>query len=263
VRNVYYHEGEYDEIDSEIAIHLYYRLIRARFPDWKTARGMFSYGRSHWDAQREESVTFSADQRIEWGFESSLSHSDPFSDEYWTKGIDYLLSYQSNRDLRDLIGGKLDELLDEIEERINFIKADGRNLDWNHVLCDRSILTGWFCFNIENGRPITDLNAVLNIYMVINRHGEELLDIGDPKTRNEKFFEYLNAHAFDCDVLSAERFAKYRRLAKSVRSETAAKAISSYLDAEKELRDLSAALKTCAFDLDGWIQLQIDIARGK
>lgn len=263
IRNSYYHSGEYDELDSEIAIQLFHKFIRAKFPDWKTARGILSLGASYWDEDQQESITCPGHERIQWGFEHQLERSDPFSDEYWEKGIGHLLTHKPPKPLASLISEKLTKLLDEIERSLDFIQRDGKDLDWNHVLADYSVITGWFCYNIENNKPITNLNAVLNIYMVISRHEEELLDITDADDRNDKFFEYLNAHDYDPEVLPKDRIAQYRNTARKLRRGREAKAVSTYLKTESELREISKAIQACARDLDGWIQHQFDLARGK
>ena len=197
------------------------------------------------------------------GFEERVANADPFSDEYWAEGIDYLLSYQSIGSLQHLIREKLLSVLDELEHDLDFIKRDGGDLDWNEVLVRYGVLTGWFGHNLENSKPICDLNAVLNIYLVINQREEELLDIVDPRERNDRFFKYLHAHEYDRSALPHERIHKYKSMAENLATETRGRAVSQYLNAQADLREIATAVQRCTADLDGWIQLQIDIARGK
>jgi len=52
-------------------------------------------------------------------------------------------------------------------------------------------------------------------------------------------------------------------LARKLRREKEAKAISTYLEAENDLREIIRAIKNCASDLEEFMQNQLDIARGK
>lgn len=38
IRNAFYHEGDYDDLDGEIAVRLLYEFVRTFFPKWRTAR---------------------------------------------------------------------------------------------------------------------------------------------------------------------------------------------------------------------------------
>lgn len=165
--------------------------------------------------------------------------------------------------LARLISDKLAKLIENLDRNLGFIEREGKDLDWNNVLANYSVLTDWFLYNLEHKKPITNLNAVLNIYMVINRHEEELLDIPDKKSRHNKFFEYLNSHDYVPDILPYDRIQNYRQIARKLRREKEARAITTYFEVENDLREISRAIDTCACDLDGFIQEQIQFARGK
>jgi len=179
VRNSYYHTGKYDELDSEIAIQLFYKLIRLKFPVWKTAEHLMLIS---------QSGTHPESDLMNWGFEKNLKTKEPFSDEYWRKGINHLLSYKSSIPIAILVASKLSKILDDVEYNLKFIERNGKDLNWNNVFLRYSVLTSWFLHNLEIDKPIKNMNTILNIYIVLNKHNEELIDISDLKNRDKKIF---------------------------------------------------------------------------
>ena len=178
-------------------------------------------------------------------------------------GIDYFLTYKSPKPLAILISEKLEKLLDDMERNLGFVLSDGKNLDWNDVLSGYGAITEWFGHNLCHNKPITNIKTVLNIHMVINRYEEELYDIVDAKERNNRFFELLNSHDYKPDILPDDKIKQYRVLAQKLKREKEGRAISTFLAVESDVREIAQTVERCACDLDGWIQLQIDIALGK
>lgn len=251
VRNAYYHDGGYDELDSEIAILLFYRIIREHFPSWKTGLPFYSLGSGYYDAESKRSITTPGYGPIIFGFEDQLTQKDPFGDEYWEKGIAFLLTYVGSKSLAELMADKIHRMVDKAEHYISTLSVED-GFDWNHVLARHEIITTMFVDNLVKGRKITDLNAVLNIYSVIVRSEEELLDIEDRNIRETRFIELLNAHKFTTKIPSDNEFVKNRTRAESLAGESEATAVKAYLEIEESLQDIIDAAEYCLLDLEAY-----------
>jgi hypothetical protein len=249
VRNAYYHEGGYDELDSEIAILLFYRFIRVRFPKWKTAMSFHTLSSSYYDQDAKRSVTTAGFESVIFGFESQLTKKDPFGDEFWQKGISYLLTYQGSKSLAGLMSEKAHRLVDKLDHYISTLEAED-GFDWNNVLTRYEIFTSVFLNNLLKGKKLTNLTSVLNIYCVINRHENELLDIDDKTAREKKFFEFLHAHKFNPAILPHAEIAQFRAKANIIAKGPEAVAIEAYLGMEDTLQEIAMAAETCLQDLE-------------
>lgn len=249
VRNAYYHEGGYDDLDSEIAILLFYRFIRERFPSWKTAMPFHTLNSSYHDSATGKSVISPGFEPVLFGFESELTQKDPFGDEFWQKGIAYLLTYRGTKSLTALMAEKVHRLVDKLDHYISTLESE-EGFDWNHLLTRYEILTTLFLNNLLQGKKLTDLTAVLNIYCVINRHEDELLDIADAASRENKFFEFLHAHKFDPAILPHQEITRVRTRADTMAKEPEAAAVKVYLEIEETLHEVTLAAETCLRDLE-------------
>ena len=265
VRNNFYHEGGYDDLDGEIAIRLLYTFVKTHFPKWRTARPMLLIS-------AELPVDFTTAQDDASGSAPLLTTTDGSlvpsnvlrSEDHWQQMLDDVFKYRGVDETTELIRAKIVTIIDKIEQSIEFIRHGGEGIDFNHVLLHRfSMLTPVFENEIIGGRRMLDAIVALNIYLAILPDEDRLFDIEDPAARAIEYHSILDRHTFRPHLISPQRLTEYRQNAAEVVHEKEAQAIHKFLAIERELVDVSRAVHELASDLDGYIQLECDHARGK
>ena len=269
IRNEAYHEGGFNALDGELAIRMFYALIKKRFPEWRTARGLLFISPNApvriEDASTDHSGNAPLVTRGE-GLEGDIlsQSSELQSATYWEQAIEDVLKYTGPADTKQLIHDRIIAYLDDLERSMDFIEHDSEGINLFDVISDRmTILTPAFSDAVIDGESTKSYNYALNVYAAVLPEEERLLDIVDPRERATACHKLFSQHAFHREFMPKERVRKYRRQAGRVLEMNDADGIQLYLALEADLSAKREAVKELASDLDGHIGHLIDLARGK
>jgi hypothetical protein len=270
VRNRVFHEGwPEDSSDLLLGITLLYRFVRRYFPIWRSGAWLM--------LPRESAIPIAAakDDRsgrapLLFGFEDLKSQGEwrdvtrGFqSESHWSSVLEYCLTFDDSRDVRPLIKQRIINLLDQIEERIDYL-TESDCTDFNAVLAQRfSIMSPVFEEHEFRGEVMRDPATALNIYLAVLDSEEQLLDIVDESERAAEFHKILDAHKFRPDVISSLQLDQYRQRAERVTTQSEPVGISQFLETEEQLEAVARAASECAGDLDAYEQWMLDYSRGK
>ena len=267
IRNEFYHEGTYDALDAELSIRLLYLFIDAHFPKWKSASMLTQLSPEDPTPIDEATKDKTGLSPLMLGCDGEsddvFSHSRLIkSEDYWKQAIAKVLTYRPSQSICELIQEKATSFLETIQGRIDFI-LENHDIDLCDVLIHRfAIFTDAFVDALIAGKSMT-IQAAVNIYLAVAKDHERLLDIEDQTERTDEYHKVLNAHSFVADPIPQQMIDGFRERVDALGSSSEAEGIALFLQIEKELRIPSKALEELAFDLDGYIQQQIDIMRGK
>jgi hypothetical protein len=268
VRNSFYHQGSYDELDAELAIRLLYRFVEARFPVWKGSGSVIQISPHDSipieDAMDDASgfcpLVLSANGKARRGFDAC---DDVQSEAYWKKAMKAILTYRPQDDICQLIFRKLNEFLEDIASRKHFIN-ENKDLDFREVLVRRfGVHTPWFSHDLLDSSKSIHARGALNIYLALLKEEETLLDIADPAERATAFHKRLKEHKFVLNPISHQKLTALKVKAKKVVTMAHTEGIALFLDMERELAPIAAALREMAWDLDGYYDHVSDLLRGK
>lgn len=264
VRNKFYHEGRFDELDAELCIRLLYRFIDFHFPKWRTAT---------WGVQLTPNDPIPIEQAVEdeSGFSPLIVGCEDETDEhsslvqsedYWAKALPQILSYRPTESICYLIQRKATELLDSIQGRIDFI-SENYPINLFDVMIQRfSIFTDAFVDAWAAGKNPT-IGEAINIYLAVLPHEERLLDMVDPQERTKEFHKNLGAHSIIPDPIPQPKIDAYREQVELLDQMTEPEGIELFLRMQDDLAHSSDAFRELALDLDIYIQRAIDERRGK
>lgn len=268
VRNSFYHDGDYNSLDAELAIRLMYHFVETRFPVWRGSGSIIQISPYDpipiEDAMDDASGFCPLTLNAKIGFRRGLdAANDVESEAYWKDALNDLLTYRPSDDIRQLICQKVNEYLEEIERHKQFI-ADSKGVDFRGVLVHRfGVHTPWFSKDLlDGGKNIHALGA-LNIYLAVLKDEESLLDVADPIERANAFHKRLEGHKFIRNPISRQKLTALRYKAKKILDMTHAEGIALFLKTEQELATIAAVLRELAWDLEGYYQHMSDLYRGK
>ena len=269
IRNEFYHEGGFNALDGELAVRLLYSLIKTRFPEWRTARGMIMISSNPplpiEKAATDDSGNAPLVTRGQAVIDDILEHSNDIqSPVYWQQAINDVLQYTGDSDTKQLIHDRIVAYLNDIERSMDFIEHDSEGINFYDVISDRmTILTPAFSNAVIDGKSTQSYNYALNIYAAVLPEEDRLLDIIDPHERAVACHELFSQHGFRRKFMPKERVRKYRRQATRVLGMDEASGIGLFLEMEADLSEKREAVEELASDLDGHIGHLIDLARGK
>ncbi|HET6324465.1 MAG TPA: hypothetical protein VFG04_07175 [Planctomycetaceae bacterium] len=269
VRNRVFHQGwPEDSSDLLLSITLLYRFIRRHFPIWRSS-GWLMLPRESAIPIAEAKDDHSGRAPLLFGFEDPKSEEcldfmHGFqSESHWSRVLEHCLTFDDSRDVRPLIKQRITNLLDKIEQRIDYL-TESDLTDFNSVLAQRfSIMTPVFEEYEIQGKAMRDPATALNIYLAVLDSEERLLDIADPAERAAKFHEILDAHKFRPDIISSLQLDEYRQRAQRVTTQSEPIGITQFLEIEERLEAVGRAASECALDLDAYEQWMLDCSRGK
>ncbi len=269
IRNESYHKGGFDSLDGELAVRLLYTLIKKRFPEWRTARGLIFISPNPplpiEDAATDGSGNAPLFTRPEAGGDVCFEQLDHVqSAEYWHQTISDVMRYTGDGDTKQLIHDRIIAYLDDLEGSMDLIERDSEGINFYDVISHRmTILTPAFSNAVINGKSTQSYNYALNVYAAVIPEEERLLDIVDPQERANACHELFAQHKFHRKFMPKERVRKYRRQAARVLKIGEAAGIDLFLQIEADLSIKREAVSELARDLDGYIGHLIDLARGK
>jgi hypothetical protein len=269
IRNEAYHEGGFNALDGELAVRMLYALIKKRFPEWRTARGLvFISPNAPVRIERASNDPSGNAPLLTRGeaLEGDIfsQSSDIQSAGYWEQAIADVLKYEGASDTRQLIHDRIIAYLDDLERSMDFIEHDSEGINFFDVISHRmTIFTPAFSHAVIDGKSTQSYNYALNVYAAVLPEEERLLDIVDPRDRAAACHELFTQHAFHRKFMPKERVRKYRRQAVRVLQMDDAAGIELFLKIEADLSAKRETVKELASDLDGHISHLIDLARGK
>jgi hypothetical protein len=267
IRNAFYHKGQYERTDAELVIRLLYRFIREHFPVWRTSMpliGLSPYEPIPLEAAPGDATGFCPLMLVSGEhWDDSLRQSDVVGDpDYWSKAMDRVLSYAPPDDLRLLIFKKIEEELDQIETDLESLTA--YPVDFNWVLSRRfCVFTPAFTDALGGRRELRDPVAALNIYLAMLDAEEKLLDVEDENERRIAFHKVLGQHTFVPDPIPRDRIQAVRDEANGIAESTEDEGIKMFVRIELEFSKTGHALRELARDLDGFLEEEADLRRGK
>jgi hypothetical protein len=262
IRNRAYHEGDSeDEVDLQIGITLLYRIIRHRFPEWRTSMiwqefpslGPIPIENAASDPTGNAPLILGTD-----GPKSSF-----LGDEGWAEFLGGCLTYDDAKDIRPLTWRWIENLIDDVQNSLDYLTEDEK-MNYVPVLARRfAPVSHVFCCCPKVSQSRISAVGALNIYMAVLGEEERLLDIPDEAKRNEEFHKLVAQHPFNTDMIASLDLDTYRVKAESVAECSEAEGIAQFLEIEKQLKKIGNAARECAGDLGGYIDFQIDVMRGK
>lgn len=269
IRNEAYHEGGFNALDGELAVRMLYALIKRRFPEWRTARGLLFISPNapvrieHASEDKSGNAPLVTRDEPKKGDILSQS-SDIESAAYWEQAIGDVLKYKGTGDTRQLIHERIVAYLDDLERSMEFIEHDSEGINFFDVISHRmTILTPAFSNAVIDGKSTQSYNYALNVYAAVLPEEERLLDIIDPRDRAAACHKLFSQHRFDRKFMPKERVRKYRRQAASVLEMDDARGVQFFLQIEADLSAKREVVRELVCDLDGHISHLIDAARGK
>lgn len=264
IRNEFYHEGGFDTLDSELAVRLLYALIKRRFPEWRTARGLLFISPNPPVPIDNAATDASGNAPLLTRRQATSDDIISQSADYWQRAIEDVLRYSSDDNIQQLIHDRIDAYLDDVERSMEFIQHDSKGINFYDVISHRmTILTPAFSKAVIDAESTQSYNYALNVYAAVLPEEDRLLDIGDPRERAVACHELFSQHKIQWKFMPKERVRRYRRQAARVLEMDEAGGIEMFLQMESNLSVKRKAIKELASDLDGYIMDQIDRARGK
>jgi hypothetical protein len=267
VRNSTYHEGRFDSSDGELAIRLLYGLIKRRFPEWGTGRGIFfcpdeapmPISKAHLNESGRAPLF--ADDADPPAKEKAMSLDDG---REWILQIPRVLTYEGERSTREIIHDRIASYIDAVERDVLWIRKDSKGLNLLDMLSWRlTILTPAFSQAYLRGEHASDYNWALNVYASLLPEEERLLDIDSPHDRAAACNDLFRKHRFRKEFMPIRQLRRLRESAMKALSLPEARSIQWFLKMEERLREKSEVLREFSRDLDGYIQWLVDFARGK
>lgn len=254
VRNGFYHRGEDDDTDAEIAIRLLYRLVKEKFPVWKTGYGLFSSGSGKLidfaDAANDDGRST---MRIE-----GVDHEHKVLDflegkeDYWHKAIAAMLTYVPDGDIRPLIHKKAMRIVRNLERDLKYAR-DNTGSSCLDILSSRfTVLTPAFSNEECKGTKIKNPIYAINIYLSLQKDEDRLHDIADVNERAMECHRLMDAYKHNPNPMPRSLLKKYEEQADSILTCTEGEGMACYLKIKKDLDPIATAASEYVRDLDGY-----------
>lgn len=257
IRNSAYHFGkedfDYDKCEYElyeIALYIYYKFIKHRFVKWKTCSSIIS-GAPYPPQPGYEEVHF----------------GNYRSTDDWDVVLHGILDYdKKNISISELISNYLIFKLDQIQHRVEYIENKiEQGIDFNHVLNQYWYMTDQFVYNAKIGNKIDTLNKALVHYAFFRKHKELLDDIEDLDERHRTYQELYARYKKSPEqyLLKIQDIENLKQQSMNLKKDQPAFAIKKLITITNRYDNLQADIEEAYFDIDGYIQFQHDLHRGK
>lgn len=252
VRNGFFHRGEDDQTDAEIAIRLLYGFVKARFPKWRTGRSLLSLGRGRTIRIGDAAEDEHGDNAMLFEGET-VQYRNALQDEsYWTTSIDRLLTYNPTSDFRPLIHQKASRIVRCLKRDLKWIEENTGSSCMDVLGMRFSVLTPAFDDAEIKGQKISDPMYAVNIYLSLQDDEERLHDIVDINQRALECYRLLDAHRFLPNPMPPSLLRKYEEQVESILTGTEAEGIATFLRIRRDLDRISRAVGEFANDLHGY-----------
>ena len=156
--------------------------------------------------------------------------------------------------------------LDQIQHQVEYIENKiEQGIDFNHVLNQYWYMTDQFSYNAKIGNKIDTLNKSLVHYAFFRKHKELLNDIEDLGERHRTYQElYAKYKKFpDQYLLKFPDIENLKQQSINLKKDQPAIAIKKLITIKNKYENLKEDIEEAYFDLNGYIQLQYDLYRGK
>lgn len=256
VRNGFYHRGEDDDTDAEIAIRLLYRLVKEKFPKWKTGYCISSSGSGNLidiaDAANDDGrSTMRIDGVVH---EHKLLDFLEGKEEYWQKAIEAVLTYKPDGDIRPLIHKKAMRIVCNLERDLKYAR-DNTGSSCLDILSSRfTVLTPAFSDEEYKGTKIKNPIYAINIYISLQKDEDRLRDIEDVNERAIECHRLMDAYSHNPNPMPRSLLKKYAEQTVGILTCTEGEGMARYLKIKKDLDAIATAASEFVRDLDGYRQ---------
>jgi hypothetical protein len=184
------------------------------------------------------------------------------STEYWAQCVKELLPPPAPKRMAALLYRRLKAVFSSAKRRLKFISTDGTDVGLYDVVESRFFNAGMMA-DPRRKAPRLSVSGALNMYLALLPREEELLDIVDPTERRRRLQDLLHAHKPLTRELSTKYLGRQQQRVADALDRGLAEGLRTFLAVHRELQPILEALDEFSFDLDGYIQHLIDVARGK